>query len=750
MIPLQFQVDALADAGSYEEALSLCVMCSQDPELLTGIATASIHERYAHDLLSWGDYEGAVGHFLKAGTPCSTVLALFPALVPSELVLPEADTAAAAASASAGVVKPLTGAALSRAASALARYLEKQQAAIRAAAATATAAIAGATATAAPGDSSSPQQQHDASSAAAAAAEQAVIADTVLVSALLHCSPPRREAIVALVSDPRCACDLAATAPLLAAAGVACAEPLLWLYRGRGLHRQALGLLAADRCVGPGGWSLAQYRAWCAAYLRQLWMSEDPSQPPLALQAAAPLLEADPALGLTVFTGNTSSSSSSSSAVAKANTGSSSSTGRGSASRKPKRLVGAGAQPLEAVAFLKSVAVPPAVAAEAVSAALDSGTTGSSEALPLSSGRALAIAYLQYLVDAVAASSSSSGGSSSSSSSAVRHVLHDAAAHSSSTGASLTAQLHDELAYLLMEGLLAEQQQQQQQQQQGSAVLAELYRRRLRAFLQSSTEYNPVRLLAIVPSHFLHEHALLLSRLGRHEEALEIYLRQLKDPALAEQYCDRVWRANKGTACSSITGNTGSTTAAATADADVYLSLVRVYLAGNTAKSSTGSSSNSSTTTAGADVVSQQDGLGAAVALLERWFDRVDPLKALELLPSDAPIGRLSSFLCRAVRHHDSQLRQAQVVHSLCRADFVNAKYELIQVGSHFTLSLTLLRLLLLLILLHISAGTAARGHATASHAMLLAVKCSCAAELRCVSTYSAIYSGSRCISKRF
>jgi tetratricopeptide (TPR) repeat protein len=680
MIPLQFQVDALADAGSYEEALSLCVMCSQDPELLTGIATASIHERYAHDLLSWGDYEGAVGHFLEAGTPCSTVLALFPALVPSELVLPEADTAAAAASASAGVVRPLTGAALSRAASALARYLEKQQAAIRAAAAAASTTTATTAATATAGDSSSPQHQHDASSAAAAAAEQAVIADTVLVSALLHCSPSRREAIVALVSDPRCACDLAATAPLLAAAGVACAEPLLWLYRGRGLHRQALGLLAADRCVGPGGWSLAQYRAWCAAYLRQLWMSDDPAHPSLALQAAAPLLEADPALGLTVFTGN-SCSSSSSSAVAKVNTGSSS-TSRGSASRKPKRLLGAGAQPLEAVAFLKSVAVPPAVAAEAVSAALDSGTTGSSEALPLSSGRALAIAYLQYLVDAVAASSSSSsssGSSSSSSSSAVRHVLHDAAAHSSSTGASLTAQLHDELAYLLMEGLLAEQ----QQQQGGSAVLAELYRRRLRAFLQSSTEYNPVRLLAIVPSHFLHEHALLLSRLGRHEEALEIYLRQLKDPALAEQYCDRVWRANKGTACSSITGNAGSTTAAATADADVYLSLVRVYLAGNTAKSSTGSSSNSSTTTAGADVVSQQDGLGAAVALLERWFDRVDPLKALELLPCDAPIGRLSSFLCRAVRHHDSQLRQAQVVHSLCRADFVNAKYELIQVSVH-------------------------------------------------------------------
>ena len=55
-------------------------------------------------------------------------------------------------------------------------------------------------------------------------------------------------------------------------------------------------------CVA-GGWSLAQYRQWVAAYLRQLWMSEDPALPPLALKNAAILLEPDPALGLTVFTG---------------------------------------------------------------------------------------------------------------------------------------------------------------------------------------------------------------------------------------------------------------------------------------------------------------------------------------------------------------------------------------------------------------------------------------------------------------
>ena len=41
---------------------------------------------------------------------------------------------------------------------------------------------------------------------------------------------------------------------------------------------------------------------WSAGYLRSLWLSDDPSHPPLALQAARPLLESDPELGINVFT----------------------------------------------------------------------------------------------------------------------------------------------------------------------------------------------------------------------------------------------------------------------------------------------------------------------------------------------------------------------------------------------------------------------------------------------------------------
>lgn len=56
--------------------------------VLGSVNVLSIHERYAYDLFSWGDYEGAVGHFLVAETPVHHVLELFPSLAPPEFVPP--------------------------------------------------------------------------------------------------------------------------------------------------------------------------------------------------------------------------------------------------------------------------------------------------------------------------------------------------------------------------------------------------------------------------------------------------------------------------------------------------------------------------------------------------------------------------------------------------------------------------------------------------------------------------------------
>ena len=65
-------------------------------------------------------------------------------------------------------------------------------------------------------------------------------------------------------------------------------------------------------------------------------------------------------------------------------------------------------------------------------------------------------------------------------------------------------------------------------------VLGEL-RKKLLYFLRTSKHYLPERLLAHFPhDRFYEERALLQGRLGRHEQALAIYVHVLKDPAMAE------------------------------------------------------------------------------------------------------------------------------------------------------------------------------------------------------------------------
>ena len=210
-------------------------------------------------------------------------------------------------------------------------------------------------------------------------------------------------------------------------------------------------------------------------------------------------------------------------------------------------MCGTDARPQDAVSLFKTIVLehPENIVSQS-----------SEDHLPLTNGRSLAIRYLE-------------------------HILEDSTVTdiNRKMKASLLSQLHDELAYLLMEGLLSEQ-----HSGDLKSELAELYQPKLRKFLQTSKEYNPARLLAVVPSHFLIEHALLLSRLGRHNEVLGIYVSQLKDAHLAEEYCDQIWRQWKEVgmykeADGTITGESKSENKEnETTDADVYLCLLKAYL----------------------------------------------------------------------------------------------------------------------------------------------------------------------------
>ncbi|KAI3636139.1 hypothetical protein MIR68_005491 [Amoeboaphelidium protococcarum] len=65
-------------------------------------------------------------------------------------------------------------------------------------------------------------------------------------------------------------------------------------------------------------------------------------------------------------------------------------------------------------------------------------------------------------------------------------------------------------------------------------------RRVLQLFMRHSSAYRPEKLINSFPQSFYDERAILLSRVGKHKAALDIYINYLKDCSLAETYCHSV------------------------------------------------------------------------------------------------------------------------------------------------------------------------------------------------------------------
>lgn len=112
-----------------------------------------------------------------------------------------------------------------------------------------------------------------------------------------------------------------------------------------------------------------------------------------------------------------------------------------------------------------------------------------------------------------------------------------------------------------------------------------------------------------------------------------------------------------------------TTTTAPSADEQVYLCLLRVYLqapqeAGHPAPKNTGSPAALKASDGGGAAgggEGQVGGLDEAISLLERHFTRVDPVQVMTLLPPDVPVSKLLPFLSSAVRHSEAKRRNNQV-----------------------------------------------------------------------------------------
>ncbi|XP_068607816.1 vam6/Vps39-like protein [Brachionichthys hirsutus] len=176
------------------------------------------------------------------------------------------------------------------------------------------------------------------------------------------------------------------------------------------------------------------------------------------------------------------------------------------------------------------------------------------------------------------------------------------------------------------------------------------FRNKLLSFLDTSTSYEPAGLISDFPfDGLLEERALLLGRMGKHEQALFIYVHILKDTSMAEKYCHRHYN-------SLVHGNK-----------DVYLSLLRMYLSPPDAHC---------LGPIKMELTEPQANLQVALHVLEVHHSKLDTTKAINLLPANTQIREIRVFLESVLEEKAQRKRCNQVLKSLLQAEFLRVQEE--------------------------------------------------------------------------
>ena len=423
-------------------------------------------------------------------------------------------------------------------------------------------------------------------------------------------------------------------------------EAATWLLRSCGRHERAIDVLhtrfqqhrAPESARQPiGFWSQIKYESYTATHLSELWGTgkEEGCQLVLDSYATIRLLEHNPRLGLNVFTVNHPQNANEWKQIGDLD----------DPLAHPK-------YPSQVVQLLKSInpAVP-----------YTQGNTKEEdeEVLPMASGRALAVTFLESAIGI----------------STNRPTEEDEfdAIQSDENMLERIADFHDELCYLLLEGVISERGDQDNPQADSeggdgdTTALGRIYRQKLRRFLRwPRAKVRSERLLNSLPKSFKQEQALVLGRLGRHEEALKILYCDCKSMDLALEYCDvlherREMQKEKERARLAAQGMLDDRT---TDELDqrfekenAYLPLVRVALESD---------------------VDKKRGTASAIQILALRRGEIDRAAALRLLPNNVPVSAVARpFLIPALVDSESQARRLKVVSSLLRARHMALKQQL-------------------------------------------------------------------------
>nr|XP_012223795.1 PREDICTED: vam6/Vps39-like protein [Linepithema humile] len=188
-------------------------------------------------------------------------------------------------------------------------------------------------------------------------------------------------------------------------------------------------------------------------------------------------------------------------------------------------------------------------------------------------------------------------------------------------------------------------------------------RQKLQQFLEKSPYYTPETILVHFPFDSLfEERAVILGRIGRHQQAISIYISLLNDIPRAIQYCQNVYTRYQNQDRAEKQKQTDN------AD-EVYVLLIQQLLKPD----------NEGVLMAGCNPEIQrtaQPDLEMALRLLEEHASKINPMKALEVLPDSVPIGRIKHFLEVSLQNNLNARRRTQVLKGLLYAEHLQVQEQ--------------------------------------------------------------------------
>ncbi|GLV35804.1 Vacuolar protein sorting 39 [Carabus blaptoides fortunei] len=201
----------------------------------------------------------------------------------------------------------------------------------------------------------------------------------------------------------------------------------------------------------------------------------------------------------------------------------------------------------------------------------------------------------------------------------------------------------------LFHNALVHQYREKVQQMDKDQPCAQHTQHKLISFLETSTNYTPETVIQHFPaSSLFEERAVILGKLGKHEQVLSIYVNILGDVDRAVAYCNKVF--SRGDA---IGG-------------EVYVMLISMLL--------TPTLDNLKDTGIDVKLVklspkTAQPDLETALALLEKYADKIEPIKALSILPDTVPVSRIQHFLETSLQMVLNKRRKAELLKGLLYAE---------------------------------------------------------------------------------